>query len=215
MKGLIIKDLSYVLKDIKLYAVMIILYTLIFSVSGFDAAQLSGVFIILSFIITINSFSFDDYNNWNKYALTMPIDRKDIVYSKYIYGILGVVVIMAALGFIDLIANLIKNKNVELDVLFSMLLISSFVIIAISIIYPILFKMGAERARIFMIIVLLLPTIIILGIAKLFPHVLTNLVNILENMNLTTIGIGYGIVVLLILLISIVTSIKIIEAKEF
>ncbi len=79
MKGLLIKDFSYLLENIKTYALMMLFFIVVFVVSGVNSAGIMGVLTFLAFTISLNSFAFDDSNSWNKYALTMPLNRSDIV----------------------------------------------------------------------------------------------------------------------------------------
>ena len=40
----------------------------------------------------ITTMSYDEYAKWDKYALTMNINRKDIVLSKYVFFIMSIII---------------------------------------------------------------------------------------------------------------------------
>ena len=56
MKGLLIKDFSYLLENIKTYALMMLFFIVVFVVSGVNSAGIMGVLTFLAFTISLNSF---------------------------------------------------------------------------------------------------------------------------------------------------------------
>lgn len=217
MKGLLTKDFSYFLKDIKLYAVMIVFYIVLFTVTGMDSSGMMGMLMFFSFLISMNSFSFDDYNNWNRYALTMPLDRKDLVLGKYVYGLLGIIA-TTIVAYVATIGVGLANGEVGFEfknVAVASLIVGSIVIIFMSILFPILFKLGAEKARMFMMAIFIVPAMIGFLGAKVFPNQLESIINFFMGIGPVVTGIGYGVIVLLGLAISIRASINIMIKKEF
>ena len=84
MKGLIIKDLLLMKENWK----QLLLFGLIFIVIGLEGNQiLTFVPVFLSLMVLLSTFSYDDYNKWNSYAVTLPNGRKNIVRAKYIASI--------------------------------------------------------------------------------------------------------------------------------
>ena len=39
---------------------------------------------IVSIILTMSTFSYDEYNNWDKIAMSMPVSPKDVISAKFI-----------------------------------------------------------------------------------------------------------------------------------
>ena len=83
MKGLLLKDL-YVLKDsLKVYLIIFLLYGYMGIVEGEIGLMYAMVF-ITSVVLPITSVSYDERCGWDRLANTMPVSRKQIVYSKYL-----------------------------------------------------------------------------------------------------------------------------------
>ncbi len=87
IKGLIIKDLQ----NIKSYKLTILIFIVIFSMTSFVDASTSTylpVFMTVCFgMLAISSFSYDNLANSDRYLLTLPITRKDIVKARYFYAL--------------------------------------------------------------------------------------------------------------------------------
>ena len=162
MMGLIKKDLlmfknSY--KSLIITFVMYIAYSFMFDMN------MTFLFPFMIVMICLSTFSYDDFNNWDSYAITLPKGRINVVKSKYIVTIV-LLIIATILGFtISLITENIKNNPINiketLSEIFGLLLALAFMI---SILYPIIFKFGSEKGKIAMITV----GISIAGIVLLF-----------------------------------------------
>lgn len=217
MKGLLIKDFSYLLENIKLYVGASIFFIVVFTLRGMGSIGIMGVLMFNAFVLALNSFSFDEQNNWNKYALTMPLNRSDIVLGKYLYALLSVGVIMVITYVLTIVTGIINGEvGVELkNVALASIIVASIVIVFMSIIFPIIFKLGMEKARMLMIAIFIAPAIIVFLGMKLFPNGLGGLVNFFAGLGPVVLGVGYGVIILVILFISIRASISIMEKKEF
>ena len=87
MKGLIIKDFLNLKKHSKYYIILMIFY-FILGIANEDFIMFGSMIIVFSAILPITAISYDEKNNWDSYALTMPISRKDLIVSRYILGII-------------------------------------------------------------------------------------------------------------------------------
>ena len=61
--------------------------------------MLGGVLAVLAAMMPVTAFSFDEKAKWDKYALSMPVSRRDLVLSKYIFG-LGFCVLAFAVNMV-------------------------------------------------------------------------------------------------------------------
>ena len=82
MKGLIIKDFLNLRNNIKTMLITILIYLLFFI--SYDPSFLSGLLIMIFCLQILSTFSYDEYANWDVFALSLPISRKELVLSKYI-----------------------------------------------------------------------------------------------------------------------------------
>lgn len=111
-------------------------------------------------MISLSTFSYDEMAKSNRYVLTLPVTRKEIVLEKYILAV-GATVLGSLLGFILtlLIGNLMNYVrpdniiDINLDTLLSTSLGGLFGVSLIQAIQiPSIFKWGPEKGRIQMLI---------------------------------------------------------------
>ena len=219
IKGLIGKDF----KTIKSYKSTILYMIAIFVICAFlnnDVTIFIPIFVPLCFgMLGISSFSYDNLAKADKYLLTFPLNRKDIVKARYIY-ILIFTLIGTLLGFIlTLIVQEIKTSNIfDKDILGNTLATIIGSLSAIMFLQafqiPIMYKFGAEKGRIIqmiMIVVLMIGvSLIITTLMKLFGISLDNLVIMLKNYLIAILGIT----VIILYILSFAISCKIYEKKE-
>lgn len=148
MKGLLLNQILTMRKAIVLYAVILILYYLF----GIFGKGLAGIVIFagfFSFMLVINSFSYEEKCGWDAYVNVLPVTKFQIVLSKYV---LAVLVLGAAVGAGTVLQIFINVKNhVEIG---NDLWIPAAVFLGASVFLsaaiPILYKLGAEKGRIIM-----------------------------------------------------------------
>lgn len=176
MKGLIIKDLLNLKKTLNFICIFIVFLGVLLFVSNnmVTSANFMGMIILMSTMLVVTTISYDELAKWDNYALAMPITRKEIVLSKYL-----IMLILSTLGtligfILNIIFALIKKNADLLEISVSALLVLSFALIIGSIILPLLYKFGAEKARILIVIFCLFVTILAVGG-----------VSVLENITIT------------------------------
>ena len=211
MKGLILKDLLLIKGNLR---------TLLIIFFGFMIMALNNIstvsFIIPFFAVMmcISTFNYDEYNKWNTYAITLPGGRKSIVQSKYIATILLVVLSSIVSILVSIIIGNI-NGNINYEETFSTLFGGLFGIsLVMSIMYPLIYKYGNEKGRLFLFIGIFLITAVgglifntidISGINK--PAI----IDFFDKFGLYLLPI----VTLVILYISYSVSVRIYKNKEF
>ncbi len=128
---------------------------------------------ILCSMMIVTTFTFDDNSSWLRYAMIMPVSKKDIVVGKYIMLVIFCVIGSLFGLVVSLIAGLAMRKItfnlagiVELLLLTLVALVISLISGSMSI--PLVFKFGAERARVLLVISILVPLAICFGIYQVF-----------------------------------------------
>lgn len=159
IKGLLKKDL-YNLASYKTPLVMMVLFCSM-AIIGTEAVYWGSVVTgVIVGMISLSTFSYDEMAKSNRYVLTLPVTRKEIVLEKYILAV-GATVLGSLLGFILtlLIGNLMNYVrpdniiDINLDTLLSTSLGGLFGVSLIQAIQiPSIFKWGAEKGRIQMLI---------------------------------------------------------------
>ena len=203
MKGLIIKDILMIKNNIKLLSIAFLVWLILSSTQNND---MTFALPFLAIMIFISTFSYDDYNNWNAYAITLPNGRKNVVKSKYIASIILTVVIALICGVISYIFY--KTKMLNLIQQLSGSLVG--VIIVISLLYPIMFKYGSEKGRIITML-LVIGTVCISGLISKIINIPEKYINIFNNYE----TVFLVIISIMCLIISYIISKKIYLKKEY
>ena len=210
MLGLIKKDFLLIKANLKSMVIIFIVYLILAFQGTFDVTFIVPLIGIMLFIST---FSYDDFNNWNSYAVTLPNGRKNVVRAKYIASIILTVVLGIGALAIGIGISYTKTNNINVDEIMSSLMetmLSSVIII--SLLYPIVFKFGATNGR----IILFAVVFGIAGIGALIAQFvdttpIINMINRLDSYSL----IAIPIISAILLGISYLISNKIYQDKEF
>lgn len=209
MIGLIKKDLLMIKGNLKL---VVIIFLVFFIMALQGELDISFVPALISVMLFMSTFSYDEYNKWDAYAITLPNGRKNIVKSKYV----ATIILILASIIITIIMNIIVgiiHKNLDCEKIFSIMAGCCFGIIIIqSIIYPLIFKYGIEKGR----IGLFVGTFGIVALIGLLSKTIKidiplNLINFVENYWLIIVPA----LLIIILFISYKISESIYLKKEF
>ena len=222
IKGLLKKDL-YNLASYKASLIIIVLFCGI-AIVGTEAINWGSIIICtIVGMIALSTFSYDEIAKSNKYILTLPTNRKEIVKEKFILAI-GATILGGILGLLltIVIANVMNYLRPEnmININYESLITTSIggmfgisLIQAIQI--PSIFKWGAEKGRIQMFILLFIIIVIAAGAGFLIMKANLNIdMEMLENfIN------QFGLILLVALMIvmysiSYVISYRIYKNKE-
>lgn len=222
MKGLIIKDLL----QLKSYFKTLIIFMFIFVCVSLEPENTStdGILTIMMTLglgmFGMATFSYDEMAKANKYILTFPLTKKEVVLSKYVLQII-LTLTGAILGSIlSVIISLVLSKNIPNFIdLISIALGGLFGIgLVESIQMPCFYKMGAEKGRIYMFIITVAVAFIAGGIVMFAEKVINNFsidLNSISNVLETFLPLVLLGLVLLEYFISYKISYKIYSKKEF
>ena len=166
--GLLIKDLITLKKFFKQLIILVAFYVcLSFFVDM--GSFLSGMIVVLFSNMVVTTLSYDEFAKWDKYALTMPITKSDIVLSKYVLGILFLVLG----GILSMLVSFVFKGNFQAEeIVLTVLAVFSFCVFMLSFLLPTVFKLGVEKGRMFMILIYMVPVMLFVVGAKKFDFVL-------------------------------------------
>ena len=210
MLGLIKKDFLLIKANSKQMVIIFIVYLMLAFQGTFDVTFIIPLIGIMLFIST---FSYDDFNNWNSYAVTLPNGRKNVVRAKYIASIILTIILAIVSLTIGIGISYTKTNSINLDEIISSLMGTMLsCVIIISLLYPIVFKFGATNGR----IILFAVVFGIAGIGALIAQFvdttpIINMINRLDSYSL----IAIPIISAILLGISYLISNKIYQNKEF
>lgn len=222
IKGLLKKDL-YNLASYKVSIIIIVLFCGI-AIIGSRAVTF-GPIIICTMVgmIALSTFNYDEIAKSNKYILTLPTNKKEIVKAKFILAI-GSAIIGGIIGIIItiIVANIMNYIKPEdmINIDYKGLLVSTIggifgIALIQSIQIPSIYKWGAEKGRIQMFI-------LVFGIVAIISGIIFFLIKMNININmdrLENILNNYGIplliaIIALMYLISYKISCRIYKKKE-
>ena len=172
MKSLILKDLYNIGHNVKSMLFILV----VFAVALIPTSGVAGyIFVcaILCSMMIVTTFSFDDNSKWARYAMIMPVSKKDLVGGKFI--VLAIFCLVGSLFglVVGSIAGL-TIKSISFDLAgIGELLFLALTAWVVSIIYgsmsiPLVFKFGAEKGRVLLLISFLFPAALCFGIYQLF-----------------------------------------------
>lgn len=184
IKGLLTKDL-YIFKNFKnniiFSAFMFIFLITIGSVRSDIFTFGSILFLIFFGMNSISSFSYDENADSDKYLLSLPITRKEIVLSKYLFVFLNSFISLIIGIFISFIITIlvrgkVNNLGDSLRICFIAFTSVSFLMCAN---VPCIYKWGVEKGRMQSVIIPAL-FIFLLGmfgsiLLLLFPNIYLNI----------------------------------------
>ena len=206
MKGLILKDLLNLKSTFKMLGAMIVFFAVAFLREG--NSFVFGIIILMFAMMVVTTISYDDLAKWDAYALTMPVTRKEMVLSKYL-----VMVLLNTLGavlslIIGIVGSFLMNQSFDLEILVIVGLVYLIAFIFGSLIIPLIYKFGTEKARLMLFLCALIPTALFLLLEQF-------------NVPLPTTGNPWIYLFLLIVfavvgvVLSYLISLKIYTKKEF
>lgn len=161
MKGLILKDIKVLRQQTGVYLAIILMW-LVLSIVNHDASFLGGVMIIFSVMIIVTTMAYDEKAKWDRYALTMPLSRKDVVVSKYLLGLLNIILSVALFTVVSLVFPMETAETWLIALSFF-----SLGLIFLSVILPVMFKFGVEKGRLIMTAVVLAPAVLAFFLSKI------------------------------------------------
>lgn len=203
MIGLFIKDLLNLKTQFRFILLWFAMYGLISITSG-NSAMLGAIMAIMAVMMPITALGYDEKAKWEKYALSMPLSRTDLVLSKYLLGVVFSVIAFVLNFIISLFIGFSSYKE---SLMLCMLLLSAGLLF-LGVITPAMLKYGVEKGRIVMMILIFSPTAFVLLLNKLG-------INLPDAAFIEKFWYLLPVMSVLILCVSIAISVKIYSRKEF
>lgn len=187
MKGLLLKDIYNLSGQFKIYA----LYPLLAAFLSYQQGSLEIIAMTSSFLslfVIMSACAYDEMANFDTYALTLPLTRKDLVLSKYQLTFI-VIILNAVISLITGYIMLYVFPSRYIDADLHIMLIEVFVIalvmnILINILLPLIFKFGQEKARVLLMIIFLSFGVAIYFLATLDLNFQSELISFIEQYGL-------------------------------
>ena len=212
MSGLLVKEYYTLHRYIKQYILLFIFFGAL-SVYMDSVIYFQAMVTMSMCMLVFTGMSYDSTAGCDKYVMTMPVSRKDVVRSKYIICVIYAATAIVVSGIFSIIINRIypmEDVGLMLMTIMAMTLLC-LIFIIYSILLPMIFKLGVEKTRILMIAVIMIPVFAILGTAEYMPE---SVLDFIEQ-HAAIFGAAGVIMSVLIYCISYFISVRIFSKKEF
>lgn len=210
MMGLLLKDLLNLKRLAKQY-VLILAVMCIWAFTMKNTGFISMYMVLCSSMLVLTTFSYDEYAHFEKYALTMPIDRGALVKEKYMLLLMlvaGGTILGMLLG--GVVTAAFKGDMEE--TLVTSLAIGCVFMNVYSIVIPVIYKVGVEKARMVMIVVYMGLFLGVFGAAKLLKDI--DIIRIPAYVE-TLIPVAALAVSAIVFVCSYLTSLRIVGKREW
>ena len=154
MKGLLYKDAVTLMKQLKLFLMMILIFAVI---PGYNLITFALVYCAM---LPFSAMAYDERSKWNRLAAMLPYSDVQLVRCKYILGclsVLGATLLAAVAQFAIL---LIRSPQAELAAMLLTLVVSastSLILLALSL--PFLYRFGVELGRMTFIVAIVVGVV--------------------------------------------------------
>lgn len=145
----------------------------IFAVYGVIFRNVSMILMMTSMLglmACFNSFSYDKQFHCNEYLAAMPVSRKEMVWSKYIF-MLGLDLILSAVSLIVMAGYglIVQDPVIEMFAGVGAVLVVTIFMQAI--LMPMVYIMGIEKARYVNIVIWMLPWVLVMLFKDRLPRI--------------------------------------------
>ena len=221
MKGLMIKDFRIIMNQKR----FIILYLFIAVILCFsmDYTFIVSYVPMVSTILALSTISYDYNDNGLSFIMTLPNRRGDYAVAKYIFSI-ACVTFMWLISIVIQVASIMIQKTdvITSQVIMTDALMLPMFLLILSVMLPIELKYSPEKARVALFIIFGVVMLIVLGGKSIAESLSSSgIVNVdkivagVQNIDGPVVIIAAYAVCIIVLSISMITSIRIMQNKEF
>lgn len=211
MKGLILKDLLCMKKSALSYLLVAGIYMLITAFGGWDLSMFAVFLVVLVSMLPFSCFSYDRAAKWDLYGLALPVSRRQIVLARYLM-LVTMSVLAAALALAFGAAMAVCGQTIAWGEYLASAggaLIGGVLLNAL--LLPLLYRFGAERAR-----------VLFFGVLGAFALVIVILAKFLDDfaqqhavsVPVTALLAAIAVVTVVLLVISYFVSVRIYQRRE-
>ena len=173
-----------------------------------------NILVGMSVLLTLYQvMAYEDHNNIDYLISYLPVKRKDYVLSRYLLGIVSILlssILLCIVYFISI--KITSSQEISLNLLLPTSITSA--ILSMSVIIPLVLKFGINKGRVFMSIIVMVvstvPVSIMSGISQ-NSKTIDSIMNLINTLGMPIITV---IINVFIILISTVISINLYKNKE-
>ncbi|MCK9286741.1 MAG: ABC-2 transporter permease [Sphaerochaetaceae bacterium] len=210
MIGLMYKDMMLATLNGKSLLIILLIMLIPFITSG-STTMITTIPMIMTLLLTMTMFAYDNLNKWDRYAMVLPLTDGQVVASRYAVAY-GLWLATTILGIVVSVISQSVSKTMETTIgntIWGVVTSGLAIAVMLAIIIPLIYKFGAEKGRIIIMVIILLPTVIIQiikpDVASLLEH----------RMDMDSISSILAPVALVAIALSFFVSVRIYEKKDY
>lgn len=163
MKGLIVKDLMVAGRQIRTALVIVLFYAVLF---WRNVSVLVGLMSLMSMMTVVSSFSYDEASRFISYAAALPVARRTIVRAKYALGFGLLALGAGGSALLTMLVGVLAGGLASLEALGAAAGCTLAMGFMLCLTLPLMFRLPVERARVFMTLAMIVPTLLIVTLMQ-------------------------------------------------
>ena len=204
-------------KTVRSYLIFLLLYALLAVFDIFPLSTVTAVTELIIMMLPLSAFSYDEYAKWDRYAAALPLGRRAVVGARYCFALLMAAAATLFCLLLAVLLSIVQGTDSLMGSLLSLAFCLGYGLLVADILLPLCYKLGVERARPYIYVVIFVPVLLFFGAYQL-GLISSGTFAALEALPEAALLAGVGLAALLPLLgmgISYWVSCRIMEGKEF
>lgn len=218
MKGLLKKDLAILFCNKAMLVAAIVVFMGVAFMGKGGGSFIVAYMAVFVPMVTNSTISYDDMDNGMAYLMTLPVTRRQYVYSKYLFSAGAGIICWIFSCIMGTLSNVIHgNQGEPGEWLFLCLMSLGILIFSAGFIIPVQLKFGAEKAKIAVLIIMVGVIGVVWLTSNIKEMILPGEMGVISFINNSPFVFS-GIIILLALaafFISLLISVRIFEKKEW
>ena len=161
MRALLMKDCFVLWKQLRLYVVLMLIFTV------FNGAFGNVFIVIWAAMLPYTAMAYDERSKWDQMAAMMPYSARDVVLSKYLFGWIAVAIAAVGTFVLQTILSFVWLSDVTGPSIPVILLSVCVAVCILDITLPMMFRFGVEKGRLAMFLIIFLVCASAGGIATI------------------------------------------------
>ena len=165
MIGLITKDFLVMRKTLMSYLTLVVLYIVLAYLDLFDYGFIITFIQMVLAVMPISAFAYDELAKWDRYAMSLPLGRSGVVRARYLF-VLALTLLTVAAGLAGTALLYLTHQSDPLEMFVTLMASTTIGLLIPTILLPLSYKLGPERARPFLYAIVFIPTIAVVLLVK-------------------------------------------------
>ena len=165
MTGLILKDLLVMRKALKSYLMIMVLYAVLAYLDVLNYSFIITFIQVMLMVLPLSAFAYDEQAKWDRYAMSLPLGRSGVVRARYLF-VLALTLLTVAAGLAGTALLYLTHQSDPLEMFVTLMVSTTIGLLIPTILLPLSYKLGPERARPFLYAIVFIPTIAVVLLAK-------------------------------------------------